>query len=305
MNFTIIIPHKNIPNLLERLIKSVPERDDLEIIVVDDGSSPDIVDFEHFPCKGRKNLRMVLNKESRGAGHARNCALPLGRGKWILFADSDDFFNPGFNDFLDDYAENDADIVYFNANCVDTESLSPSNRGDDMHKFIDDYYREYLEDKQYGELQLRFLFTEPWCKMVKRGLIEQYHIRFEETVIRNDVKYSYLVGFFADSIIVDGRKIYCATTRRNSVSKMIGEKASLDELKVFSGWKKFFMDNKIPLKLPLFDLCVYNFTRNLWKNNKLFRAQYIKMREGGLSHMYIIRQIIKYSLKSIKYKLGV
>ena len=38
MNFTIIIPHKNIPHLLERLIKSIPVRDDLEIIVVDDHS---------------------------------------------------------------------------------------------------------------------------------------------------------------------------------------------------------------------------------------------------------------------------
>ncbi len=43
INFTVIIPHKNLPLLLDRLINSIPIRDDLEIIVVDDGSDEDVV----------------------------------------------------------------------------------------------------------------------------------------------------------------------------------------------------------------------------------------------------------------------
>ena len=99
-NFTIVIPHKNTPTLLERLVDSIPPRDDLEIIVVDDHSDADVVDFNHFPCKDRAGLAVVMNKECHGAGYARNCALPLAKGRWILFADSDDFFNSGFNEFL-------------------------------------------------------------------------------------------------------------------------------------------------------------------------------------------------------------
>ena len=93
--FTIIIPHKNIPRLLERLIKSIPMRDDLEIIVVDDYSDSNFVDFVNFPGKDRKNFLLLLNEGEKGAGHARNFALPYAKGKWVLFADSDDYYNIG------------------------------------------------------------------------------------------------------------------------------------------------------------------------------------------------------------------
>lgn len=299
MNFTIIIPHKNIPDLLERLIKSIPERKDLEIIVVDDGSDPHIFNLEHFPLRDRPNISFILNAECRGAGYARNCALLQAKGKWVLFADSDDLFNAGFNDFLDEYKDNDADIVYFSGNSVDTDTFEPSNRVDHLHAFIDDYHK----NPQHGELVMRFLFTEPWCKMVKRSMIEEHQISFEETIIRNDVRYSYLVGYYADKIVVDDRQLYCVTTRQNSVSRGVGRQASLDELKVFAGWKQFFIEHNIPLALPKFDLCAYNFTRHLWKDNALFRTEYRVIRDAGLSHHYILGLILKYVWKSVTYKL--
>lgn len=301
MNYSIIIPHKNIPKLLERLVNSIPERDDLEIIVVDDNSSPDIVDFNNFPCKDRKNLRLVLNKNSHGAGYARNCALSQVKSKWVLFADSDDFFNVGFDEFLDEYKDSEADIVYFNANSVDTDTYLPSDRVDHLHDFINCYHR----DPQYGEMVMRYLFTEPWCKVVKRKLIEDNNIKFEETTIRNDVRYSYLVGYYAKTIIVDDRQLYCVTTRQGSVSRGHGFQASMDEIKVYAGWKKFFMDYQIPLELPKFDYRAYNFTRHLYKDPSFFLAEYDAMRKGGLSHAFIIGQIFKYLWKSVGYKLKI
>jgi len=297
INFSIIIPHRNIPALLERLINSIPVRNDLEIIVVDDCSDANAID--QLRSIERHNLTLVLNQECHGAGYARNCALPLTKGEWVLFADSDDYFNSGFNDFLNEYTDSDADIIYFNANSVDTDTYKPSNRVDHLHEFIEEYHK----DKNKGELIMRYLFTEPWCKMVKREIIESHHIKFEETSIRNDVRYSYLVGHYAAKIIVDDRQLYCVTTRQNSVSRGKGHQAALDELKVFVGWKKFFIDHQIPLDLPKFDLCAYNFTRHLWKDNKLFRVEYGIMREGGLSHTFIIGQILKYIYKSMSYKI--
>ena len=49
INYSIIIPHKNIPNLLQRCLDSIPNREDVQIIVVDDNSDPNIVDFDKFP----------------------------------------------------------------------------------------------------------------------------------------------------------------------------------------------------------------------------------------------------------------
>ena len=49
--YSIIIPHKNTPALLVRCVASIPKRDDLQIVVVDDNSDPSIVDFDNFPIK--------------------------------------------------------------------------------------------------------------------------------------------------------------------------------------------------------------------------------------------------------------
>ena len=300
MNFTIIIPHKNTPRLLERLIKSIPERDDLEIIVVDDHSDEDKVDFGHFPGKERKNFLLLSNEGERGAGHARNYALPHVKGNWILFADSDDFYNEGFDNFLDDYVNSDVDIIYFNANSVDTNTYEPSNRADHLNEFID----VYEKDRERGELIMRHMFTEPWCKMIRRSVIVDHDVLFDDTSIHEDVKFSCLIGLYAKTIIVDNRQLYCITTRMNSLSKTQTLKTYLDEMKVFAWWKKYLLDNHIPLELLKYDYRAYNFARHLYKDTKLFGAEYRMQRAAGLSHSFIVGQILKYLWKSIGYKIN-
>ena len=58
INYSIIIPHKNIPNLLQRCLDSIPNREDVQIIVVDDNSDPNIVDFDKFPGLNRSNVEV-------------------------------------------------------------------------------------------------------------------------------------------------------------------------------------------------------------------------------------------------------
>lgn len=299
MNFTVIIPHKNTPQLLERLIKSIPIRDDLEIIVVDDHSDPDVVDFDCFPCKERMNMVIVSNTDSPGAGHARNFALPLAKGRWILFADSDDFYNAGFNAFLDKYVDNDADIIYFNANSVDTETYEISNRADHLHEFINNYQK----NPQSGEVILRYMFTEPWCKLIKRKLINDFSIRFDDTSIHEDVKFACLIGHYASKIVVDDSQLYCVTSRMDSLSRTLNYNKYLDELLVFARWKKFINSVQPSLNLLKFDYRAYLFTRHLWKNNKLFREEYRILRKAGYSHVFIVGQILFYLWKSVCYKL--
>lgn len=89
--YSVIIPHKDIPCLLQRCLDSIPPRDDVQIIVVDDNSSPDIVDFAHFPGRDRTDVEILFTKEGGGAGYARNCGLAGAKGKWLVFADADDF----------------------------------------------------------------------------------------------------------------------------------------------------------------------------------------------------------------------
>lgn len=123
--YSIIIPHKNIPHLLQRCLDSIPQRKDVQIIIIDDDSSPEIVDFVHFPGQNRTDVEVVFTKEEKGAGYARNCGLEKARGKWLLFADADDFFLPGFWNTLDIYCDTDYDLITFRAESVNSDTLKP------------------------------------------------------------------------------------------------------------------------------------------------------------------------------------
>src|SRR5690606_20485542 len=127
-NYSIIIPHKNIPKLLERCLWSIPRRKDLQIIVVDDNSDPLIVDFDNFPGLNDPAVEVYFTKEGKGAGYARNVGLSKAEGRMLLFADADDFFNYCIHDILEEYKDCDTDIVYFKSNSVHSEYFTSADR---------------------------------------------------------------------------------------------------------------------------------------------------------------------------------
>ena len=111
INYTFIIPHHNSPELLIRCLDSIPKRPDIEVIVVDDNSQED-----KKPFVNREDTQVVLlNKaQSNGAGRARNIGLSMAKGKWLLFADCDDYYVNGFIDVLDRYLDSNYDVIYYN-----------------------------------------------------------------------------------------------------------------------------------------------------------------------------------------------
>lgn len=289
INYSIIIPHKNTPELLVRCVNSIPQRDDLEIIIVDDNSSPDIVDFNNYPCISNPNVKVIINKEAKGAGHARNIALPLACGQWIIFADSDDFYNPCFNDILNDYVNSTNDMIFFNANSVDSNTLQPSNRVDHLH----DFFKIYYNNKHEGEKYFRYLFSEPWCKICRRTMIINNHIRFDETIVDEDVFFSYNAGFNAKGVYVDDREAYCVTSRDDSLSQITSEEKLFCRFKIAAKWNKFLLDNNINLEIKNFTYMLYKFSRKLYKDNKSFRKEYHALRSVGYKRMYIWKIIYK------------
>lgn len=204
-SYSFIIPHKNSPGLLQRCLDSIPEREDVQIIVVDDNSDSIKVDFEHFPGLFRKNTKIIFNKEEKGAGHARNIGLQYAEGKWVLFADADDYYNDGFLDILDSYCNSECDVVYFDYNRVDSDSLSPIRKEGNYTSEIKKY------SKTGNSTFFKYSFNPPWNKMVKKKHIEKNHIIFEEVRQGNDTMYSLQVGYYANKVDVIPAPLYFYT----------------------------------------------------------------------------------------------
>ena len=68
--YSITITHYNNPELLSRMLGSIPERDDIQIIVVDDASTEEnkakLAKLQH------KNMEVVYTPDNHGAGYERN-----------------------------------------------------------------------------------------------------------------------------------------------------------------------------------------------------------------------------------------
>ncbi|WP_402466731.1 glycosyltransferase family 2 protein [Isoptericola aurantiacus] len=69
--------------------------DDLEVIVVDDGSQDDTGRVLEDAAERLPGLRTVRHSVSRGVSAARNHGVREARGRWVTFLDPDDWFFPG------------------------------------------------------------------------------------------------------------------------------------------------------------------------------------------------------------------
>lgn len=177
IHYSIIVPHRDSPQLLRRLLDSIPQREDVQVIVVDD-------------------------VEGRGGGWARNQGLAQAQGRWLLFADADDFYADGVLDVLDSYREReDLDVLYFGFQMVNeaTGEVEPT---------VTASYIQDFDGTDRAKDLIRFKINSPWCKMVRRDFVLRHGIRFEETRIANDLFFSLSIGFYAERIAVDKRVLY-------------------------------------------------------------------------------------------------
>ena len=94
MRISIIIPTFNSQTVIRDCIESIPNDRNLEIIVVDDGSTDNTCSI----VKEYNAIKLIRNKNNNGVSFARNRGLEAATGDFVMFLDSDDRFSKGFFD---------------------------------------------------------------------------------------------------------------------------------------------------------------------------------------------------------------
>ena len=91
-----VIPAFDRPNRTQRAIESVAQQtyDRIELIVVDDGSTPPLEDFLDLPNEQVADVRLIRLDKNQGANVARNTGIKAANGDYIAFLDSDDEWHP-------------------------------------------------------------------------------------------------------------------------------------------------------------------------------------------------------------------
>lgn len=207
--YSFVIPHHNNPELLDRCLESIPLRSDIQVIVVDDNSLP-----TRQPNIFRPGVELIHldAQQSQGAGHARNVGLKQAQGRWLLFADCDDYYEPNFLDVLDGYTSSETDVVYFSYNTTD-EAGTPQD--------TEDRTQLALKTPPLTQLQsdlVRYKNNCPWNKMVSSSFVYRNNIFFEETPNGNDILFSLRLSLCAKSYLFEPSKLYNYVIHPHSIS---------------------------------------------------------------------------------------
>lgn len=237
INYSIIIPHKNIPSLLQHCLDTIPVRDDVQVIVVDDNSDADIVDFERFPQWAGNHYEFYLTKEGKGAGYARNVGLQHAVGKWVLFADADDYYYTENLNTLFDSPLPQANVIVWKSKRQfldgNDEYLGEETGGKDCNVIM----TCYTPAKLYSE------YTMPWTRMVRRDHLMANDIVFDEVKCANDEMFSARLGASVMSYDYVDLLVYCQKCREGSLKESLDLKNYLCRWNVWLR-KAYFLEKK-------------------------------------------------------------
>lgn len=258
---SIIIPHYNSPESLEKLLKSIPSNDEIQVIVVDDKSNKNLERYKEIKGKIKtKNINFKNNRsDKKGAGVCRNIGLESAKGKWVMFADSDDYFCEDFYSIIKSYLKSKYDIVYFSPISIEIDT----GRIADRHIPYQEKIVNYLNNKELlSELDLRYKFEVPWSKLIKRELIEINNIKFDEIMMSNDVMFSTKVGHYANEICVCDKVIYCVTRNSGSLTTNASTFAYETRLDTAIRYNNFLRANLRKKEYKLLDMHGFDFIIN-------------------------------------------
>ena len=114
-----IIPIYNVSGYIEKSVGSLLEQSysNIEYIFINDCSSDDSEIklrriIEEFPER-RNKIKVITNEQNLGSATTRNIGLDMSRGKYVMFADSDDWISCDYVESMVHKIESgDGDIVY-------------------------------------------------------------------------------------------------------------------------------------------------------------------------------------------------
>ena len=186
--FSIICPVYNAGNYLKTAIESVLYQNYMfwELILIDDGSTDGSGNLCDDYSKKDQRIRVIHGK-NQGVSAARNAGIKLACGEWILFLDSDDYFEKNALHILNDsMLEEETDMIIFN-HYVNVEDRSYKHTIESVKNFK--YNRNFIESRILpGMLNICDLKKEKqinvlpfvWNKAYKREVLKEHEIMFYE-----------------------------------------------------------------------------------------------------------------------------
>lgn len=241
-NISIIIPHYNSVQLLIKLLKTIPEQPDIQVLIVDDNSTDSLDEAKQYiENRAIKNIDILFNDTGKkGAGVSRNIGLNKANGKWLLFADADDYFLQGWYDIVLPYLNSDYDMVYFSPTSIDIRTNKISSRHIMYSELVEKYYKKR---SQRSLLELKYCFCTPWSKLIRRKIVEDNCIFFDEVPASNDIMFITKTAFNSQTVECVMNEIYCVTRGGSSLTSKRDKSKFMSRIEVLVNRYTYLRNN--------------------------------------------------------------
>lgn len=183
---SIIVPVYNVEKYLPRCIGSILNQTftDFELILVDDGSKDHSRAICEEFCK-RDSRISLIHKENGGVASARNAALRIAVGQYVMFCDSDDYVSPDWVQRLYSIASSNTDAF------VNCNVWTVSSDGNPVLRYDSEDTEPIVYMNSYFDLYASSLDSSLWNKIYSREIISENNLFFDENLrIGEDVVFN-------------------------------------------------------------------------------------------------------------------
>ena len=225
---SIIVPVYNVEKYLKQALESAVNQtlNDIEIICIDDCSTDNSLNIlKEYQLKD-KRIKVIEQKENKGQGVARNLALDIAEGEYIMFLDPDDWLELNACEIAyNQISRNKNDIVFFGTKTY-LNNKKVFNTNDIRIKPFAEYF-DCPQVKLY-EIEKPFIKTfEIWYKIYNREYLNKNNIRFAPKRFGEDGIFSLKAlvlsntASFINAQLYNYRRHELSTTSRDFLNKYI------------------------------------------------------------------------------------
>lgn len=258
--FTVVIPVYNVEGYLQQCVESVLNQTfhNFEIILVNDGSTDTsgIICREYASRDSRINL---IEKKNEGLAEARNEGIRIAKGEYLLFLDSDDFWQD--TDLLEDIfhilkKRNVDFLIFFYVYFHQKKNVLEDRLGsfEQMQFDVTSY-----DETMICLLKNNLLKVSAWSKVVRKDFLVKNKIMFIKGMSSEDIDWTFSIITNATSMDILWKKSYVYRMRESSLSHSIQYKNCIDLCYEIEKWSQVLEKNKTELNKKLLNFLSYEF----------------------------------------------
>lgn len=253
MKISVILPVFNGEIYIKSAIESVLSQSftDWQLIVVNDGSTDATSDCIASFSDDRIT---VINQPNRGPGAARNSALKVAQGDYVMFLDSDDWFCPDALEVAyNEISSKDADISIFQIIKYDDGNYS-QNDWFNLNNFSKDFENRTFNPHETSD----FLFdisVSACQKIFRRQFLSDIDARFPEGIYFEDMPFFFYTYLNADRVTIIKKHLYVRRKHEGSITESVDSKF-LDTVEAGQILMDIFIENEW-YDMYIFDLLAF------------------------------------------------